>query len=229
MSIVESDYHHMSFNRDSGHNDSLKRYRSETHRDFFESKFRNTASKPGVEFVITDTLSKVSGKLRHKIMGGSEVISPTQSNINKVNKKLQLDLAASELNYSLDIVRAKGGGVLTKSDYAHRKLMLNEKLEQLKTHDLDSNLALELSKFEKTTTFGDGPKSLVGKYEFLSQLDDHNTVDLSKQLFDRMRDDKNEHRRIMKLRKQKIREKKMKLMAEKDKLEKDEREEMGRL
>ena len=69
MSIVDDDYQDMHFSKASNRTiDPMKRYRSESHRDFFESKFSQNNFKPGVDLVISDTLTRLQSKLKHNIV-----------------------------------------------------------------------------------------------------------------------------------------------------------------
>jgi len=132
------------------------------------------------------------------------------------------------MKHSLEIVRAKGAGMVTKDDYIQKKTQLNEKLKQLYEDDDESHIAMELSKLEYAT-LGEANKSLIGGVDSNSQVDDTNTVDMAKQLMEKLQEERNEHKRIMREKKLKIKEQNMKREAEIQKQLKQEEEERERL
>jgi hypothetical protein len=105
---IRDEYNELSFQKGGNKfSDSLKRYKSETHREFFESKLNSSCASTGIDKLIDSTLSKLQVKLKHEIEGGANQVSPSPSNLKGVNKKLQLTMAAKETQNTLDVIRAK--------------------------------------------------------------------------------------------------------------------------
>ena len=107
------------------------------------------------------------------------------------------------------------------------KLKLAQKLRQLNSDGDHDNVILELTKFEHET-FGEPTKSLAGKIDYSSHTDDNKSVELAKQMIEKLQHEKNEHKRILKQRRQKIKDQKEKRRAEQEKREQEENEEMER-
>jgi hypothetical protein len=100
------DYNNMNFQKNGfNSSDAIKRHCSETHKSFFESKLIKSANDSGIGNVIEETLSKLHSKLKTEIVDGSSEITPVQSNLKKINKKIQLSMAEKESKQTLEVLR----------------------------------------------------------------------------------------------------------------------------
>lgn len=208
MSLREDKYGSITFDKSNkSYSDSMKRYKSESHREFFESKFQQSPDIKNVEHLVTDTLMKLQGKVKHQIIDGSKNVSDEQSNVNKVSKDLQIELATDEIYNMLEVLRSNHAGTITKVEYDRRKQLITDKIQQLKDEDLQDDLAEELHRFEKET-LGEPTKSLIGRESHTIQPENKEAaVELAKQMVVKLHEDKIEHCRLIKERKQKINEK----------------------
>lgn len=103
-----ADYSNMSFQKNSfNSSDAMKRHSSETHKSFFESKLSKSINNSGVEGLIGETLEKLHSKFKNEIQSGSSQITPVQSDLKKINKKIQLSMAEEESKQTLEVLRAK--------------------------------------------------------------------------------------------------------------------------
>ena len=117
----EDDYSNISFNREGmKFTDAIARHKSQTNREFFESKLLKSPNKTKINEFIGTTLSKLNTKLKDDIVVGVHDVSSQQIDLKGLNKKIQIDLASKEIENSLQVIRAKDWSVVTNEDYKRK-------------------------------------------------------------------------------------------------------------
>jgi hypothetical protein len=66
--------------------DNLKKYKSQEHRSFFESRFSKAEVKPGYLNAVENTVANLEVRVKDGIKSGSQKISPNQSNLRPIMK-----------------------------------------------------------------------------------------------------------------------------------------------
>ena len=166
MGDQEDKYNSINFVKNNSENSTkIQKYKSQSHREFFENKFNQNTEK-SVDNVIGETLDKVQDKLKNEIEDGHHTVSPAQKKLKTLNKKMMLDFAGREAQNSLGVIRGKDCSLLTKDDYKYKRKILAEKLKQLEEDpEMDDNtFANKLSGIEREIV-GEPTKALVGKSE----------------------------------------------------------------
>lgn len=230
MSDLGDDYNQLSFKRMADNDKTnLRKYKSQNHKQFFESKLNSSAREEPLGYLVESTLDKLHDKLKGDIEHGVQGITPSQTNLKALNKKMLVDFAGKETQNTLGVIRARECSLLTREDYENKRKVLAEKLKQL-YEDPDSdeeNIALKLNKLERET-IGEPTRSLVGRPGEQESINEKEHIDMCKQMVDKLREQRRERRQKLREHKQRQRELRARHQAQREKHIQSEREEQER-
>lgn len=211
------DYSQMSFK-------NLNKTRSEKPKDFLESMLVKRIENSVAGGLVESTLTKLHMRLKNTISEGVQNVTPKPSDLKKINKKLQLTMAAHEAENTLTLNRA--ANLLSTEDYKSKKQYLADRLQNLLNEDYSDNekFAKELVKLEQET-LGEPTKSLIGKYDTHDKKNDKEGLEVTQQLIQKLTEDKRERKQRLKDLKKEKRERREKMRSEIERKQREKEEE----